>query len=213
MKKQTESALNFLHPPIPVNRGAYIPYFKINPPIFYPLFSQPSAQDQQNGKQSHCWLPSHRASQLNSRIHPLIFLWTHKGFISPESFLNFFLHLYIPSWLQKSFKFIVLRLLAKNWICSFLKALRQNSPPGYHYPPGRRKLPILHNSVFWRPFFPSKKRGRIMELEKLPKLNLQGYLPLVLMNSTIFTIFKFSVSVLLCHNLASTMLKCGGSLT
>ena len=127
--------------------------------------------------------------------------------------MNFFLHLYIPSWLQKSFKFIVLRLLAKNWICSFLHALRQNSPPGYHYSPGTRKLLILHNSVFWRSFFPSKKRGRIMELEKLPKLNLQGYLPQVLINSTIFTIFKFLVSALLCHNLASTMLKWGGSLT
>ena len=46
-------------------------------------------------------------SQLISRIHTLIFLWTPKGFISPESFLNFFLNLYIPPWLQKSFKFSV----------------------------------------------------------------------------------------------------------
>ena len=30
------------------------------------------------------------ASQLTSRIHPLRFLWTSKGFISPESFLIFF---------------------------------------------------------------------------------------------------------------------------
>ena len=29
-------------------------------------------------------------SQLISEIHTLIFLWTPKGFISPESFLNFF---------------------------------------------------------------------------------------------------------------------------
>ena len=50
-------------------------------------------------------------SQLISRIHTLIFLWTPKGFISPESFLNFFLNLYIPPWLRKSFKFIVLRPL------------------------------------------------------------------------------------------------------
>ena len=46
-------------------------------------------------------------SQLISRIHTLIFLWTRKGFISPESFLNFFLNLYIPPWLQKSLKFMV----------------------------------------------------------------------------------------------------------
>ena len=50
-------------------------------------------------------------SQLISRIHPFIFLWTPKEIISPESFLIFLLNLYIPPWLQKSFKFIVLRLL------------------------------------------------------------------------------------------------------
>ena len=56
-------------------------------------------------------------SALISRIHRLIFLWAPKGFISPESFLNFFLNLYIPPWLHKSFKFTVLRLL-KNTIVS-----------------------------------------------------------------------------------------------
>ena len=50
-------------------------------------------------------------SELTSRIHPLIFLWTPKGFIAPEYFLNFSSNLDIPPWLQKSFKFIVLRLL------------------------------------------------------------------------------------------------------
>ena len=50
-------------------------------------------------------------SQLISRIQTPIFLWTPKGFISSESFLNFFLNLYIPPWLRKSFKFIVLQLL------------------------------------------------------------------------------------------------------
>ena len=47
--------------------------------------------------------------------HISIFLWTPKGFTSPESFLNFLLNLYIPPWLRKSFKqnlrLIVLRLL------------------------------------------------------------------------------------------------------
>ena len=51
-------------------------------------------------------------SQFVSRIHPLIFPWTPKGFFFPESFLNFFLNLYVPPWLWKSFKLIVLRLLA-----------------------------------------------------------------------------------------------------
>ena len=39
-------------------------------------------------------------SQLTLKIHPLIFLWTPKVFISPESFLNFFLKLFIPPWCQ-----------------------------------------------------------------------------------------------------------------
>ena len=87
-------------------------------------------------------------SQLISRIHPLIFLWTPKGHISPESFLNFFLNLYIPPWLQKSFKFIVLRLLEiHRWVkklnlFNFTHAPKQNSAGFYHYPPGRRELPV-----------------------------------------------------------------------
>ena len=100
---------------IPVCRGVYIHYFKINPPIFCcPLFSKnylnPQARiNKMVNKHTVDYHPS--PSQLISRIHTLIFLWTPKGFISPESFLNFFLNLYIPPWLQKSFKFIVLRLL------------------------------------------------------------------------------------------------------
>ena len=49
-------------------------------------------------------------SEFTSRIHPLVFLWTPKVFISPEHFLSFFSNLYIPPWLQKSFKFMTLRL-------------------------------------------------------------------------------------------------------
>ena len=142
--------------------------------------------------------------QLTSRIHPLIFLWT----ISPEPFLNFFLNLYIPPWLWKSFKFMVLRLLANT----FTHTPKQKSPPGfYHYPPGRRKLPIPPEQRFLKIYFSPVERGRgvrIMELKKLPKLNLQGYWSQVLISSTIFPL-----SVLLCHNLASSMLKCEGSLT
>ena len=41
IKNQTSSAWDFLQPPIPVYRGACIPYFKINVPIFCcPLFSE-----------------------------------------------------------------------------------------------------------------------------------------------------------------------------
>ena len=55
-------------------------------------------------------------SEFTSWIHPLIFLWTPKEFISAEYFLNFFSNLYIPPWLQESFKFMVLRLLENTFV-------------------------------------------------------------------------------------------------
>ena len=41
---------------------------------------------------------------------------------------------------------------------------------------------------------------------ELKKLNLEGYLLQVLINSTIFATFTFLVSVLLCYNLDSSIL-------
>ena len=79
--------INFLQPPLPVCRGAYIPYFKINAPIFCCLlFFQPQVNPQVRiskmvNKYTIDYEPS--PSQLTSRIHPLIFLWSPKGFISP----------------------------------------------------------------------------------------------------------------------------------
>ena len=112
-------------------------------------------------------------SEVISRIHTLIFLWTPKRFISPESFLNFFLNLYIPPWLQKCFKLIVLRILQIHlWIKKlnlfiFTHAPNQNPPPGfYHNPPCRKKLPIFSKDIFsW-----GERGKRIMELNKIPKL-------------------------------------------
>ena len=232
IKKQTGSAWNFLQPSIPVCRGPISSISKSVPSfcllfleiIFWKL-SQLSGQDQQNGKQTYCRLPS--PSQWTSRIHPLIFLWTPKGFISPETFLNFFLNLYIPSWLRKSFKFMVkitgkYICESKKWICSFLLV-----PPNKPLPqvliitPRQRETTYSSRTVFSEDlFFPQQKvdvsggRGeeRIMELKKLPKLNLRGYCSQVLVNSTVFANFTFLVFVL-CHNLASVMLKCEGPLT
>ena len=77
-------------------------------PLFFENYLNPQAMiNKMVNKHTVNYHPS--PSQLISRIHTLIFLWTPKGFISPESFLNFFLNLYIPPWLRKSFKFIVLR--------------------------------------------------------------------------------------------------------
>ena len=67
-------------------------------------------------------------------------------------------------------------------------------------------LPPRQNSVFWRSIFPPAEKGggRIMELKKLPKLNLQGYWTQDLINFTIFVTFKLLIAILLCHNLASS---------
>ena len=100
------------------------------------------------------------------------------GLFSPESFLNFLLILYIPPWLRKSFKFIVLRLLQIHlWIKRlnlfiFTHAPKQNSPPGfYHYSPGRRELRIPPKQRFRMIYFPEQKeRGEDYGIEKLPKL-------------------------------------------
>ena len=150
---------------------------------------------------------------LQPPIHPLIFLWTLKGFISPESFLNFFLNLYIPQCFQKSFKFIVLRLQANKFVSQKIESVHFNSclqaklsPSFYHYSPGKRKLPILPNSVFWRSIFSSAERGgENYGVEKFTKIQPRRVLVTNLINSTIFATFTFSGSVLLCRNLASSV--------
>ena len=105
---------------------------------------------------------------------------------------------------------------SKNWIWSFLLM-----------PPSKTLLQVfiittqaegnysfLPNKVFWRSiFYPAEREVWIMELKKLSKLKLRGYRSQVLINSTIFTTFTFLVSVFLCHNIASNILKCEGSLT
>ena len=111
--------------------------------------------------------------------HISIFPWTPKGFTSPESFLNFLLNLYIPPWLPKSFKFIVLRLLQIHlWVkklnlFNFTHAPKQNSPPGfYHYPPGRRELRITPEQHNPKTFFPEQKEGgEDYVVEKIAKIN------------------------------------------
>ena len=133
-------------------------------------------------------------------------------------FLEFFLNLYIPPCFKVSN--LWLRLLANTFVSQKIECLFLVMPPSnsaasfYHYSPprpGKRKLPIPPEQHFLKIYFSSGKRGeRIMELKKLLKLNLRGYCRQVLINSAIFATFTFLVFVLLCHNLASSMLKCEG---
>ena len=109
-------------------------------------------------------------SQFFSRIHAVIFLWACKGFISPKSFLNFFLNFYLYSTMfvrNLIVYLIVLRLLQIHlWVKKlnlffFNHALKKNSPPGfYYYLPGRREFPIPPEQCVLKIFFPEEKGER-----------------------------------------------------
>ena len=97
---------------------AYILCFKINASIFccFNFFEEclnPQVRINKMAKE-HTVNYDPSPSEFISRTHRLIFLWTPKGFIFPEFFMNFFSNLYIPPWLQKSFKFMVLRFYWKT---------------------------------------------------------------------------------------------------
>ena len=106
-------------------------------------------------------------SELTSRMHPLIFLWTCKGFISPEYFLKFFSNLYIQPWLRKIFKLMMLKLLEntfasqKNKSVDFYSCPEQISPPGFYHHHSRQKeiIHFLRTIFFENLFFPSRKGG------------------------------------------------------
>ena len=95
-----------------------------------------------------------------------MFIWTPKGFISPESFLNFFLNLYISPWLRKSFKFIV-KITANTFASQKIEYVHFHSCPQAKLyrrflPLSSRQKGIVYSSqtVFFEDIFPEKKWGR-----------------------------------------------------
>ena len=148
------------HGLIPVCRGVSSPHFKINPLIFCcPLFSENYLNPQVRinkivNKHTADYHPS--PSQLILRIHP------------PEYFLNFFLILYIPPWLQRTFEFIVLRLLATTFVNQktesvhfYLCLQAKLSCKILSLPLRQKKVPILPKQRFLKIYFsPSRKGGR-----------------------------------------------------
>ena len=85
-------------------------------------------------------------------IHTLIYLWTLKGFISPEPFLKFFLNLHTPTWMRKSFQFIVLRLLANTFVSQKIESVHFYSCSQAKLSP--RQIPIPPEQRFLKIFFP-----------------------------------------------------------
>ena len=134
--------------------------------------SQPSGQDQQNGKRTYCQLPP-QPFRINFKdTHFLIFLWTPKGFIfSLECFLNFYKPVLAP-WQRKYFKFVVLRLLENAFVSQKLNLLiftyfpKQKYLPGsYHYHCRQEEVNHFRQTTFF--YISSAELGRrIMELKK-----------------------------------------------
>ena len=161
-----------------VQRFLY-PLFKNQRPIFYCYLSfeeyfKPQVKiTQMVNEHTVDYHPS--PSELTSRIYPLIFLWTPEGFIPLEYFLNFFSNLYIPPWLGKSFKFMVLRLMENAFVTQNIESVHF-----YLWPLTKFSLrfPLLHPPLqpeenYSLPkqnflkiyFFASRKWGKIMELK------------------------------------------------
>ena len=166
IRKQTGSAWNFLQPSIQVCRGTYIPYFKINAPIFCGFiffFNTQVRIYKMLNEEPVDYHPS--PLEFTSKIHPLIFLWTRKRFISPEYFLIFSSNLYIPPWLKKIFQIHGVKITekyiceSKNWICSFLHmpTSKTLSQVFIITTSGRRKLPISPKQSFWKSIFPQQR--------------------------------------------------------
>ena len=142
-------------------------------------------------------------SQLISRIQPLIFPWTPRGVYLSSIFLGFFPKLvYSIIVVVEKFQVYSVQITghyiceSKNWICSFLlmQPRKTGSQTFIIIPQAEGYCPFFLNSVSWRYFFLNRKGWeKIMELRKLPKLNLQGYWSQALVNSTIFATFTFLV--------------------
>ena len=211
IKRQTSSAWNVLQPSIPVCRGPYIPTSKSMPPFsavpsFFEEYLKPQVRINKTvNKHTVNYLPS--TSQLTSRIFLVKFMWTTTGFISPE-FLNFSLNLYIPPWLRKNFKLMVLRLLANTFVSQksesvhFYPCLQVKLSRRFlSLPPRQKEITHSSRTAFSEDlFFPQQKGGEDYGVEKVIKIKPTRNWSHILINSTIFATFTYLVTVLFCHN-------------
>ena len=71
-----------------------------------------------------------------------------------------------------SVKIIAIHLWVKKLnLFIFNHAPKQNSLPGFYYPPGRRELPIPPEQRFLKIFFPEEKGGEDYGVEIITKIN------------------------------------------
>ena len=122
--------------------------------------------------------------------------------------LDFFYFLmHIPPWLQKSFKFTVLRLLEntvvskKNESVHFYSCVQPKLSPRFLLlPPRLKEVAHFPQTGFLKNLFFASRTMEDYGAEKLTRIKLGRVLVTTLINSTIFAAFTFLVSVLLCHN-------------
>ena len=147
IRKQTGPASNFLQPPVKLCRGSYIPYFKITPPLFEECLIPHVEINKMLNQHSVYYHPS--PSELTSRMHPLTFLWTRKGFILQNISWIFFLRPVHPTMVEENFQIDDIKITgkyiykSKNWVSSFLLMPQANVSPRFLPSPLQQKE-IIH---------------------------------------------------------------------
>ena len=104
-------------------------------------------------------------SQLISRIHTLIFLWTPKGFISPRIFLDFFPKP-VYSTIMEKFQIYSVRITANTFMSiklnlfNFTHASKRNSPHVSSLSSSQTRIAHFSRVAFLKIFFPEEKGER-----------------------------------------------------
>ena len=143
---------------IPVWRGVYIHYFKINPPhfllpcLFWKL-SQPLGQDKKNSKQTYC------------RLLIITFLWTPRGF-SLRVFLEFSPKFVYSTMVAEKLQVYSAKITANTFANQKIESVHFYSCPQAKLSPrflslSSRQTGIAHSSwtAFFEDIFPEEKEG------------------------------------------------------
>ena len=141
--------------------------------------SQPSGQNQQNGKRTYCRLHTPQSFRINFKDTPShIFIGVY---ILSRIFLNFFSNLYIAPWLQKisnswCWDYWKVHLWVKKLnLFIFTYVPEQKSLLGsYHYPSRQEEITHFPHTTFFV-FFLSRKGGELWSW-KMTKIKLASVL-------------------------------------
>ena len=119
-------------------------------------------------------------SELTSRIHPLIFLWTAKGNISLSLsiYIYFFFSKLYTIMVVENFQIYSVKITgkyiceSKNWICSFLLMPTNNTLPQVLIInlQAEGNYPFPQNNIFWKSIFSTAEKGEDYGAEKMTKI-------------------------------------------